>query len=162
VKGVPEAVVFLLRVVVLVLLWGFVAAAIVAVRHDVFGTRTARAGVASARPTSTPAPPAKRGRRSQKTPTTLVVTGGSRPPRTVALTELPITIGRAADATIVVDDDYTSSRHARIDPAPGGWVLQDTGSTNGTFVDGTRLTRPAPLRVGTTITVGRAAIEVRG
>jgi pSer/pThr/pTyr-binding forkhead associated (FHA) protein len=156
------AVLFLLRAVVLVLLWAFVIAAIVAVRHDVFGSRRAA-------PAGAPAPPAKA--RKQKsgpaarpgkgTPRRLVVVEGALAGQTFPLTGTPITIGRAEDSTITVGDDYVSTRHARLVPRGGEWVVEDLGSTNGTYVDRQRVTEATPVQVGTRIRVGKTMLEIR-
>lgn len=66
---------------------------------------------------------------------------------TVALQGQTITLGRAHDSTIVLDDDYASSRHARIYPdRDGQWIVEDLGSTNGTYLDRSRLTTPRRSR----------------
>ncbi|MEU3572298.1 FHA domain-containing protein, partial [Kitasatospora sp. NPDC036755] len=73
-----------------------------------------------------------------------------------------ITLGRAHDSTIVLDDDYASSRHARIYPdQTGQWTVEDLGSTNGTYLDRQRLTAPTPLQPGMPIRIGRTVIELR-
>src|SRR4051812_50207601 len=79
------AILFLLRAIILVLLWAFVLAAIVSVRQDIFGTRKAARRPATPRPTPAPAPrpaaaAAPAGRRDRGAPRKLVVTGGA-PPR---------------------------------------------------------------------------------
>ena len=72
-----------------------------------------------------------------------MVSEGSLTGTTVALQGQTITLGRAHDSTIVLDDDYASSRHARIYPdRDGQWIVEDLGSTNGTYLDRTRLTTP--------------------
>ena len=92
----------------------------------------------------------------------LVITGGSLTGTTMNLTDQQITIGRAHDSTIVLDDDYASSRHARIYPAPDGtWIVEDLGSTNGTYLDRTRLTGPTPVPLGAPIRIGKTVIELR-
>lgn len=167
----PVAVVFLLRIVVLVLLWGFVIATVVAVRHDVFGTRPRRARSAPA-PASPPPPrpqpptpaaaPAGRPRRGAKAaPTRIVIVEGSGSGTTVALSSLPVTIGRAEDSTIVISDDYASSKHARLVPMNGGWTLEDLGSTNGTVLNGKKLTAPTEVPIGARITIGRTVLELQ-
>ena len=49
----------------------------------------------------------------------------------------PITIGRAPDSTLVIDDEYASARHARLFQHEGQWVAEDLGSTNGTWISKT-------------------------
>jgi pSer/pThr/pTyr-binding forkhead associated (FHA) protein len=156
-----EAVLFLLRAVMLVLIWGFVIAAIVAVRHDVFGTRPARAPAAP-KPSRASAPKPARAPKSDKgAPKRLVVVDGALSGTTVALTGEAITIGRADDSTIVLTDDYVSTRHARLVPSDGQWLLEDLGSTNGTYLDRQRVTSPMPVPVGTPIRVGKTVMELR-
>ena len=155
------AVLFLLRAIILVLLWGFVIAAIVAVRHDVFGTRPARAPAApkQAKP-SAPRPqrPAKTDKSAARK---IVVTDGALSGTTITLTEAAVTIGRADDSTIVLTDDYVSTRHARLVPAEGKWMLEDLGSTNGTYLDRRRVTAPTPVPIGVPIRVGKTVMELR-
>jgi pSer/pThr/pTyr-binding forkhead associated (FHA) protein len=156
------AVLFLLRAVVLVLLWAFVIAAIVAVRHDVFGTRrrsAAPAGPAPARP-SRPAKPAKP-RGSRGVPRKLVVVEGSLAGKSFPLADSPLTIGRAEDSTITLDDDYVSTRHARLAPRGEEWVVEDLGSTNGTYVDRQRVTGATPVRAGSRVRIGKTVLELR-
>jgi pSer/pThr/pTyr-binding forkhead associated (FHA) protein len=91
-----------------------------------------------------------------------VVVQGSLAGTTVALQGQTITLGRAHDSTIVLDDDYASSRHARIYPDQAGqWTVEDLGSTNGTYLDRQRLTAPMPLQPGMPIRIGRTVIELR-
>ena len=61
-----------------------------------------------------------------------IAIGRSNVGENVPLVTAPITIGRAPDSTLVVDDEYASARHARLFPHEGQWVAEDLGSTNGT------------------------------
>jgi pSer/pThr/pTyr-binding forkhead associated (FHA) protein len=159
---VPVAVVFILRAVVLVLLWGFVIAAIVAVRHDLLGDKPAKA-TANAAPASAPAPQprAKSRRREQVIARQLVVVDGAQSGTTVALGRLPVTIGRAPDCGLALTDDYASNHHAKLVPNGDGWQVEDTGSTNGTFVADKKVTSPVKVEVGTPIRIGRTVMELR-
>lgn len=92
----------------------------------------------------------------------MVVSEGTLTGTTVALQGQTITLGRAHDSTIVLDDDYASSRHARIYPdRDGQWIVEDLGSTNGTYLDRTRLTTPTPVPLGAPIRIGKTVIELR-
>src|SRR4051812_11953132 len=158
------AILFLLRAIILVLLWAFVIAAIVAVRQDVFGTTKTRRQPAGPRPPSRPAPaPAAepRGKRDKATARKLVITGGTLQGTTVPLAGVPITIGRADDSTLVLTDDYVSTRHARLVPRDDGWVLEDLGSTNGTYLGRQRVTEPVHVALGAQIRVGKTVLELR-
>ncbi|MEW2288050.1 MULTISPECIES: FHA domain-containing protein FhaB/FipA [Streptomyces] len=167
-----------MRLGFLAVLWLFVIVAVQVIRSDLFGTRVTQRG--SRREAARPqqpgrqqtrqqaAPPPQRGqqggggRRGRNAPTKLVVTEGTLTGTTVALQGQTITLGRAHDSTIVLDDDYASSRHARIYPdRDGQWIIEDLGSTNGTYLDRSRLTTPTPIPLGAPIRIGKTAIELR-
>jgi pSer/pThr/pTyr-binding forkhead associated (FHA) protein len=162
----PVAVVFLLRTVVLILLWGFVIAAVVAVRHDVFGVRPARQRPAKVRDPRLakppkPAKPPRRAAANTAPPSRVAIVDGPLSGTSVALSSLPITIGRAEDSTIVINDDYVSHRHARLVPRGTTWLIEDLGSTNGTLLDGKKLTTPTEVRSGSQIRIGKAVLELQ-
>jgi pSer/pThr/pTyr-binding forkhead associated (FHA) protein len=167
---VPVAVVFLLRAVVLVLLWGFVVAAIVAVRHDVFSERPpSPAKPAAAAPPPKPAKAAKAPKTASRATrraagsqaTRVVVIDGPVSGTSVPLSSLPITIGRADDSTIVLADDYVSNHHARLVPRGKEWLVEDAGSTNGTFIGDAKVTAPVVVPVGGRIRIGRNVLELQ-
>jgi pSer/pThr/pTyr-binding forkhead associated (FHA) protein len=153
-----ELTLLLIRLAFLAVLWFFVIAAVGVIRTDLFGSRTAPAGP---RKGIKPAKPAAKPKNKKSEPRQLVVTGGPLQGTTINLTETPITIGRANDATLVVSDDYASSRHARLFPQDGQWIVEDLGSTNGTYLDRSKVTRPTPVPLGVPIRVGKTVIELR-
>ena len=61
----------------------------------------------------------------------------------------------------MLDDDYASTRHARITQQGQEYFLEDLGSTNGTYLDRARVTMPTPVPVGVPIRIGRTVIELR-
>ena len=67
-------------------------------------------------------------------PRFLVVTKGSLSGKEIELGDQVITVGLNVDCTQAVDDDYASSRHARLFPQDGQWFVEDLGSTNGTYL----------------------------
>ncbi|WP_037574276.1 FHA domain-containing protein FhaB/FipA [Phaeacidiphilus oryzae] len=163
-----------MRLGFLAVLWLFVIVAVQVIRSDLFGTRVTQR--VARRPAAAAAgrqqPPAQRGgqraagrkenRQRRGVPTQLVIVQGSLAGTTVALQGQTITLGRAHDSTIVLDDDYASSRHARIYPdRDGQWIVEDLNSTNGTYLDKTRLTTPTPIQPGMPIRIGRTVIELR-
>jgi pSer/pThr/pTyr-binding forkhead associated (FHA) protein len=84
----------------------------------------------------------------------LVIEQGPEPGQTFTLGNAPQTIGRSANNGIVVNDAEISRRHAQITPHGEGYVLEDLGSTNGTFINGIRLTQSAPLNHGDSVEFG--------
>ncbi|GII63440.1 FHA domain-containing protein [Sphaerisporangium krabiense] len=152
-----ELTLLLIRLAFLAVLWFFVIAAVGVIRTDLFGSRaTAQA------PARKPAKPARQPTKPKKgEPRQLIVTGGPLQGTIIDLTETPITIGRANDATLVLSDDYASSRHARLFPQDGQWIVEDLGSTNGTYLDRSKVTRPTPVHLGVPIRIGKTVIELR-
>jgi pSer/pThr/pTyr-binding forkhead associated (FHA) protein len=151
----------LIRVAFLAVLWLFVIAAIGVVRTDLLGSvaRRVRNQQAPA-PQQAPRPPrpAKPGR---GTPRFLVVTEGALSGMSIDLTDQQITMGRANDATLVLNDDYASTYHARIFPQDGQWLVEDLGSTNGTYLDRQKVARPTPVPVGVPVRIGKTVLELR-
>jgi pSer/pThr/pTyr-binding forkhead associated (FHA) protein len=156
----------IIRVAFLAVLWLFVIAAIGVVRTDLLGgslttskrgrARQARQAQAPLQPRQTKPPRAGRG-----SPRILVVTAGALKGTSLDLAQQQITLGRANDATLVLNDDYASSRHARIYPQDGQWIVEDLGSTNGTYLDRQKVTRPTPVPLGVPIRIGKTVLELR-
>ena len=66
-----------------------------------------------------------------------------------------ITIGRGSQNTVALDDDeFASASHARVEPRQDGVWLEDAGSTNGTYLNGVKLSRPRKLTPGDLVRVG--------
>jgi pSer/pThr/pTyr-binding forkhead associated (FHA) protein len=155
----------LIRLAFLAVLWLFVIAAVGVVRTDLFGeAAAARRAARRAQRVRAPAPPRpgrSGGMGSRAVPQRLVVTEGALTGTTIGLTDQQITIGRANDATIVLDDDYASTRHARLFPQDGQWIVEDLGSTNGTYIDRQKVTRPTSVAVGVPIRIGKTVLELR-
>jgi pSer/pThr/pTyr-binding forkhead associated (FHA) protein len=150
----------LIRLAFLAVLWLFVIAAVGVVRTDLFGT--ARAGRQRRRQRKPPQPKAPRpARASRGTPQRLLVTAGGLAGTSIGLTDQQITIGRSNDATLVLNDDYASTRHARLFPQDGQWIVEDLGSTNGTYLDRQKVTQPTPVPPGVPIRIGKTVLELR-
>jgi pSer/pThr/pTyr-binding forkhead associated (FHA) protein len=159
----PELVLAVVRIVIVGLLWLFVLAAVRVVRTDIYGPRAARR--ARSQPAAPPRPakqpkPAKAAKRNA-TASRLVITEGSLAGTTIALKGVAVTIGRANDSNLVLADDYASNRHARLVPGDGGWLVEDLGSTNGTYLDRTKVTGPTPVPLGAPIRIGKTVLELR-
>jgi len=70
-------------------------------------------------------------------------------------------LGRSPEADVLLDDPYASEFHMRLVAQDSGMVLHDLGSTNGTYINGRRVTAPTTLRRGDNIQVGKTVMEVR-
>ncbi|MFE6968152.1 FHA domain-containing protein [Isoptericola sp. NPDC057653] len=163
-----ELTITLLRLGYLVLLWVFVLSAIAVLRRDLAPRGAPRASRAERRRTdaapaatpagaaAAPAPPRRSG------PTRLVVTTGPLTGTTLPLTSASILIGRSPGCTLVLDDDYSSSRHARIFPQGDQWYVEDLGSTNGTFIGDAQVSGPQPLAPGVGVRIGQSVVELQG
>lgn len=174
----------LIRLGLLLLLWLLVFSIVGVLRSDLYGTRVSRrsqrqsnrAGRAApvaqggSAPQGSPAgrPPGQDGRApvssrsARRVPTTLTVTQGSLAGSSLPLSQAGVLIGRNPDCTLVLEDDFASGRHARIFPRPEGWFLEDLGSTNGTFLGNSKLTRTEQVGVGSVLRIGRTVLELRG
>ena len=84
----------------------------------------------------------------------LVMRAGPTPDKTIDLTRDRMTIGRDAANEIVINDPEVSRHHARLTAQIGGYILEDMGSTNGTFVNGERLIGPHLLKPGERVQLG--------
>ena len=156
----------IIRVAFLAVLWLFVIAAIGVVRTDLLGGPASSSRRSRGRQTQTLRPsrqarPAKPQRAGRGSPRFLVVTAGALKGTSLDLAQQQITLGRANDATLVLNDDYASSRHARIFPQDGQWIVEDLGSTNGTYLDRQKVTRPTPVPLGVPIRIGKTVLELR-
>ncbi len=151
----------LARLAFLGLLWVFVLTTVWALRRDLRMSPEARPvprarRVRPPRPAKAPRAGRARGRGSK-----LVVTEGALSGTVVPLTGTQVTIGRAPDSTLVIEDDYASSRHARVYAAEGAWIVEDLGSTNGTWIDRARITTPTVLPLGVPLRIGRTTLVLQ-
>ena len=156
----------IIRVAFLAVLWLFVIAAIGVVRTDLLGGPSTSPRRSRGHQTQNLRPPrqaraAKPPRPGRGSPRFLVVTDGALKGTSLDLAQQQITLGRANDATLVLNDDYASSRHARIFPQDGQWIVEDLGSTNGTYLDRQKVTRPTPVPLGVPIRIGKTVLELR-
>ncbi|MGH3501925.1 MAG: FHA domain-containing protein FhaB/FipA, partial [Nocardioidaceae bacterium] len=137
----PELVMQLTRAGFLILLWLFVLALLRVVRSDLHAASGMRVSVPGLRR----GPGKNKKPKGAKAPHQLVVTHGALAGTKISLDGRPILMGRADDSTLVLDDDYASTRHARLSLRGNDWYVEDLGSTNGTYLDRAKVT--APLRV---------------
>lgn len=90
----------------------------------------------------------------------LVIEGGSRAGERVAMAGDRFTIGRKPGNSLVVQDASVSGNHCELLRTADGWLLRDLGSTNGTFVDGARISLPTNLRAGAKFALGTVVFLV--
>jgi pSer/pThr/pTyr-binding forkhead associated (FHA) protein len=157
-----ELTLVLIRFAYLAILWTFVLSVISVVRSDMFGARvdsTPRADRRAQREAARNRPkPAKRPRGA---PTHVHISEGANAGESISLDEAPLLVGRGSDAQIRLDDDYVSTRHARIASSGDQWFVEDLGSTNGTYLGSQRLTQPAVLQLGSKVRIGKTILELR-
>ncbi len=167
-----ELTLLVLRIGFLVLLWAFVFAIVYALRSDLFGHRVRRMPAAASVPVAQtrPAAPAVAPRPVAAAPraptssvdaTRLVIVGGAKEGLEIDLPSEQLTIGRSSESGLVIRDDYTSTHHARLLKWADGWVIQDLDSTNGTFLDGTRVIVPTHVPLNTPVKIGTSSFELR-
>lgn len=171
-----ELTLLVLQLGFLLLLWGFVFFVVYSLRSDLFGQRARRMpvpvapaaapSVAAAARVDDSAPPTRPANRAEPhatdaTPTRLVITSGPREGMEIELPGEQLTIGRSSESGLVIRDEYTSTHHARLMLWGADWVVQDLDSTNGTYLDGTRVAVPAPVPPGSSVTIGTTTFELR-
>ncbi len=149
-----------IKVLFLALLWLFILSAVSVIRSDLFGRTVPSPGQAEAQELESPAPPPKRTKRPRGEPRVLMVTQGSQIGQSAALSDGVIMIGRGADCQIILDDDYVSTRHARVVSGENGVYVEDLGSTNGSYVNGQRITGPTTLTMSDSLRIGRTILKL--
>jgi pSer/pThr/pTyr-binding forkhead associated (FHA) protein len=164
---VTEFALTLLRLAFLGALWLFIIITVIALRRDLVQPREARPATSTRapkapRPPKAPkAPKPAKGSKHARSGPALIVTEGPLAQTVIPLGTAQITLGRAPDSTLVIDDDYASSRHARLYPGEDGWIVEDLGSTNGTWIDRTRITSPTVLPPGVPLRIGRTTLQLQ-
>jgi hypothetical protein len=159
---VPEPVLTLLKYVFLAVLYLFFLRVLRAVWVETREPKTvplpvpAGGAAAGGRGSGIPATPGATG------PEKLVVTGPDTMKGMEFALGTEVTVGRAGGcAVLLTDDSFVSQLHARIFRRDRDIFVEDLGSTNGTFVNGQRVTTPVPIRKGDRVQFGRTTLEVR-
>ena len=156
-----ELAVTAIKVLYLALLWLFILSVVSVIRSDLFGRTVPQPG-----PTDEPLPleepaRAKKSRRGKKgEPHKLTIVQGPQTGMTASLSDGVVLIGRGADCQLILDDDYVSTRHARLVAADAGPYVEDLGSTNGTYVNGQRITAPTSVSLVDTIRIGKTVLKL--
>jgi pSer/pThr/pTyr-binding forkhead associated (FHA) protein len=140
----------------LLLLWLFIFTVLRILRTDIYaptGAVMVRRGLALRGPLLP--------NRQRHTARYLVVTDGTLAGTRITLGSQPVLIGRADDSTLVLTDDYASTRHARLSQHGSEWYVEDLGSTNGTYLDRDKVTTAVRVPIGTPVRIGKTVIELR-
>ncbi len=154
----PIALLTVLKLVILGLLYLFLWRTVRTVASDLTGDPTGRRRrEPPPRPEiATPAP-----KRNRRAPKQIVVHPPEGDATVVDLGDRAIRIGRASSATVTVDDVYVSDEHAEVLLQEDGWRVRDLGSTNGTYLNGAKVTGPTPIGAGDQLRLGKTRVEVR-
>jgi pSer/pThr/pTyr-binding forkhead associated (FHA) protein len=156
---VPESLLAILKLCALALLYLFFLRVVRAVWAEVTPARAAGGG--SAPPAPRAPRPARRRATKRGTGALVVVEPRERKGQRYSIAE-EMTLGRAAGCAISLDDNYTSQLHARLFQRDGQLHVEDLGSTNGTYVNGKKVTAPIAVSRGDRVKVGATVFEVSG
>ncbi len=156
----PELTLTLIKIGFLALLWMFVLSSVSVIKSDLFGERVDSKQGTEAKPAK-PSRPPKPAKKSRSAPTKVVISEGANAGIAVPLEGAPVLLGRGTDATIRLDDDYVSTRHARFVPHGDDWYVEDLGSTNGTYIGSQRITTPVMVGGGVQVRVGKTIAELK-
>ena len=162
-----EQLLTVLKLCLLALLYLFFLRVLRAVWSEVTPPKVATADAGGGRRAKTPrtkaAKPAKstKARRGASVPTRLVIVEPTARAGAEFALGPEITVGRAGGCSIVLDEQYVSQVHCRIFIRDGSVFAEDLGSTNGTWVNGSRAVGQMPARLGDRIQVGNVVMEVR-
>ena len=149
-----------IKVVYLALLWLFILSAASVIRSDLFGKTVRASDQPQPQELETPPPPSRRGKRPRGEPRVFVISQGNQAGLSAELAGGVIMIGRGADCQLILDDDYVSTRHARVVSSPNGIYVEDLGSTNGTYVNGQRITAPTTITLADTVRIGKTMLRL--
>lgn len=166
-----ELAITVLQFGLLLLLWILVLSIIAAQGRDMMISKRSRtrdgrapnsaAQSSSAETAGAPAAVHHSGQQPRTRPRRLVVSEGPLVGTEVELGSAPIMLGRAQECTVVLEDDYSSGKHARLFPQGSRWFLEDLGSTNGTWLGDEQLTRASTVEPGDRIRIGKTVLELR-
>lgn len=144
------------KVLFLALLWLFILLVSSVIRSDLFGRAVPASDVRTLHNPERP----KKARKARGQPRLFSVTSGPTAGDQAALADGTIMIGRGADCQLILDDDYVSTRHARVVSGENGIYVEDLGSTNGTYVNGIRITAPTTITLADTVRIGKTVLKL--
>lgn len=148
VAKVAEFTILVLKIAFLVILWLFIVLIAAVVHSDMVGRKQKNAKDDG----FVPAPPPVK--RSKKEPWVLAIDSGAHAGERLQLVP-QVHIGRSDGCELVLEDDYISSKHAMLEnQGHGRWVIQDLGSTNGTYVNAEKIIDPVVVTPDDIIRIG--------
>lgn len=158
-------VITVLRLAYLGLLWLLVLAVVRVVRRDVFGTTIKEKRNRSLDPLTPREVHRVGGKNKQVTVPSgtylrLLVSSGPLAGASLDITGGTVTFGRAPNCSLVLDDEYASSMHAKLYEKNGEYWLTDMQSTNGTYLDNKPVEGEVRVHVGQAIKIGETVIEL--
>jgi pSer/pThr/pTyr-binding forkhead associated (FHA) protein len=165
---VSDQLLFVLKLCLLALLYLFFFRVLRAVWAELRAPTPVAAPVAAAAPGPSPSPAAAPTRKERKAaekaanaiPELVVIEPADQRGRAYPLNN-EASIGRAAGCQITVDDTYVSQIHARVFTRDGQWLVEDLGSTNGTWMNRQRVSGPMVVQKGDRLQVGNTVLELR-
>jgi pSer/pThr/pTyr-binding forkhead associated (FHA) protein len=155
-----EIALLIIKVVFLALLWLFILSAVSVIRSDLFGKTVRVSDQPQPQELETPPPPARKAKRQRGQPRVFMISQGNQAGLSADLADGVIMIGRGTDCQLILDDDYVSTRHARVVGTPNGIYVEDLGSTNGSYVNGQRITAPTTITLADTVRIGKTMLRL--
>jgi pSer/pThr/pTyr-binding forkhead associated (FHA) protein len=155
-----EIAITIIKVAFLALLWLFILSAVSVIRSDLFGKTIRAADQPQPQELESPRPPPRKAKRQRGAPRVFMITQGNQAGLSADLAGGVIMIGRGADCQLILQDDYVSTRHARVVSTPSGIYVEDLGSTNGTYVNGQRITAPTTITLADTVRIGKTMLRL--
>ena len=152
----PVLVLDLLKFAFLIVLYIFIARAVKAVYLELRPeTSRRKAGKAA------PAPSRQSSRKSRRVARKVAVVENDQLKGQTFDLKDELVIGRADKCHIVLDDTYVSQVHARIFAKDDTFIVEDLGSTNGTYLNRRRISAPTELQKGDQVKIGKTVLEMR-
>lgn len=159
-----EQLLFLLKLCLLALLYLFFFRVLRAVwaelRTPAVATPAPVAAPAAPRPGRRSRKDQERQARQQRPPQLVIVEPGDQRGQAFTL-GAEATVGRAAGCQVTIDDTFVSQLHARVFTRDGRWLVEDLGSTNGTYLNRQRVSGPMVFEPGDRLQVGNTVFELR-
>ncbi|MEY3028807.1 MAG: hypothetical protein RL198_204 [Actinomycetota bacterium] len=164
-----ELALFLVRIGFVAVLWIFILSLLSVIRADIYGrrvvSRLAQQNAPQLAANFQAAASKQLGVELEEVegsePTHLLFTSGKGSGGQVMLDKRELVIGRAPNCDVPIADEFASSMHAKLVRVGDDWVLQDLNSTNGTFLDGRKVSTPAVVKRNVPIRVGNTSFELR-